>query len=122
MKRRILAYLSYVDELLEREDADWDKEIEKHLIQIAFFAHERLVHLIVMALFAIVTVFTILYLNYTCKLEIVALVVSLLILLIPYIAHYYLLENSVQRMYTQYDRMLAKKGEEAFALKEEEEN
>ena len=28
------------------------------------------------------------------------------ILLFPYINHYYLLENGVQKMYEQYDRML----------------
>ena len=31
---------------------------------------------------------------------------NLLILLFPYINHYYLLENGVQKMYEQYDRML----------------
>jgi hypothetical protein len=35
-----------------------------------------------------------------------ALFVALLILLIPYIRHYYLLENGVQKMYKQYDEML----------------
>lgn len=29
-----------------------------------------------------------------------------LCLLIPYIAHYYLLENEVQKMYDQYDRIV----------------
>ena len=33
------------------------------------------------------------------------LVVLILILLIPYIRHYYILENEVQKMYGQYDRM-----------------
>ena len=30
----------------------------------------------------------------------------ILILLVPYIRHYYILENEVQKMYVQYDRML----------------
>ena len=30
---------------------------------------------------------------------------ALLVLLIPYIAHYYLLENGVQKMYQQYDKI-----------------
>ena len=34
-----------------------------------------------------------------------------MVLLIPYIMHYYLLENSVQRMYVQYDAMMNKLGE-----------
>ena len=35
-------------------------------------------------------------------------VFALLVLLIPYVMHYYLLENSVQKMYEQYDRMMNK--------------
>ena len=89
MKRRILAYLDYIDNLLEQENVDWEKEIRKHLVQIGFFAHERLVHLIVMALFAIGTIITILYLNYSGEMIILALTVALLVLLVPYIMHYY---------------------------------
>lgn len=116
MKRRILAYLDYIDKLLEKAESeqtddtnkiDWEQEIKKHLVQIAFFAHERLVHLIVMVLFALCTVGCILYLNFTGELIILALTIALLVLLIPYVMHYYLLENSVQKMYEQYDKMLS---------------
>ena len=108
MKKRITEYLAYIDALLERDDMDWERERQKHLVQIAFFAHERQVHLIVMALFALATVISILYLNFSGSLIIVALVFALLVLLIPYVMHYYLLENSVQKMYEQYDRMMYK--------------
>ena len=37
------------------------------------------------------------------------LTIALLVLLIPYVMHYYLLENSVQKMYVQYDEMMNKK-------------
>ena len=73
MKKRILAYLAYIDNLLEKDDADWEEEKKKHLVQIGFFAHERLVHLIVMSLFAIGTIMSILYLNYSGELIILAL-------------------------------------------------
>lgn len=115
MKRRITAYLEYIDNLLEQEDVDWEKEIKKHLIQIAFFAHERFVHLIVMVLFALCTILSILYLNFSGQMVILALTIAFLVLLIPYIMHYYLLENSVQKMYAQYDRML-NKIDKAFSL------
>mgnify|MGYP002775510810 FL=1 len=108
MKKRITEYLAYIDALLERDDMNWERERQKHLVQIAFFAHERQVHLIVMALFALATVISILYLNFSGSLIIVALVFALLVLLIPYVMHYYLLENSVQKMYEQYDRMMNK--------------
>ena len=108
MKKRITEYLAYIDALLERDDMDWERERQKHLVQIAFFAHDRQVHLIVMALFALATVISILYLNFSGSLIIVALVFALIVLLIPYVMHYYLLENSVQKMYEQYDRMMNK--------------
>lgn len=116
MKRRVLEYLDYIDGILERDDLDWDEETKKHLVQIGFFMHERQVHLIVMVLFALATIISILYANASGSLIIVALVIALLVLLIPYIMHYYLLENSVQRMYEQYDKMKAKQGE-AFRVK-----
>lgn len=118
MKKRILAYLDYIDRLLLENEADWEDEIKKHLVQIGFFAHERLVHLIVMVLFAIGTIMCILYLNYSGDLIIFALVVALMVLLIPYVMHYYLLENSVQKMYVQYDKMINKL-KESFIMKDE---
>ena len=109
MKRRITQYIDYIDGLLKSsEERDWDDVIEKHLIQIRFFAHERLIHLIVFALVAICTIISIMTFITSGKLEIVPLIVLLFVLLIPYCAHYYLLENSVQKMYDQYDEMVGK--------------
>ncbi len=118
MKKRILAYMKYIDELLLQEEVDWEKESKKHLVQIGFFAHERLVHLIVMVLFALGTIMSMLYFNFSGEPIILALFVAFMVLLIPYVMHYYLLENSVQYMYTQYDKML-NKTEKAFIMKEE---
>ncbi len=117
MKERILAYLDYIDNLLEQDNVDWEEETKKHLVQIGFFAHERLVHLIVMVLFAIGTIICVLYLNASGSMVIFGLVVALLVLLVPYVMHYYLLENSVQKMYKQYDRMMNKTGN-AFSVTE----
>ncbi len=110
MKHRILKYLDYIDELLDSdEERDWDSEIKLHLDQISFFMHERLVHLIVFKLVAIATVISILTFVVSERLVLLPLIVMLFVLLIPYCMHYYLLENSVQKMYEQYDRMIAKK-------------
>ena len=116
MKKRITAYLKYIDELLDgkvkdEKDIDWEHEIEKHLNQIAFFSHERLVHLIVFCLVAVCTVMCVLALVSTEAIVLIPLIVMLLVLLIPYCMHYYLLENSVQKMYDQYDRMVGKREE-----------
>ena len=108
MKKRILAYLAYVDELLKEDDRDWEAEIRKHLDQIAFFSHERLVHLLVFMLVGICTVMSILAYVVSTQIVILPLIVMLFVLLVPYCMHYYLLENSVQKMYQQYDEMQGK--------------
>ena len=118
MKKRILAYLEYIDGILANgaDERDWDKEIEHHLTQIAFFAHERLVHLIVFCLVAVCTVLSILAFVIKGAMMLLPLIVMLFVLLIPYCMHYYLLENSVQKMYDQYDQMIGKR-EEYFSVK-----
>lgn len=82
---------------------DFSKEdLDDLLTWISFFQHERLVHLIV-------TFFTgisaILFLIAALTLENIGLALLFLILLllfIPYIFHYYTLENGVQKLYDIY--------------------
>ncbi|MBP3238254.1 MAG: hypothetical protein J6M24_04060 [Lachnospiraceae bacterium] len=108
MKKRIVKYKSDIDELLKNPpgDTNWDEEIKKHLIQLEFFKHERHMHLIVMFLFAMMCFFTVLSCVDNPMLEKAVIFGALMILMVPYLMHYYLLENSVQYMYTQYDEML----------------
>jgi ABC-type proline/glycine betaine transport system permease subunit len=117
--KRIKAYIAYIDELLKSDDRDFDEEINRHLKQIAFFAHERLIHLIVTVLFALMTIMCCLAFIVTEKIQIFILTIAMLVLLIPYIKHYYLMENSVQKMYEQYDLMMEKSGKKAFKRPEE---
>lgn len=116
MGERIREYREYIDHLLEAEDEeiDWEDEIKKHLVQIGFFAHERMIHLIVTVLFALMTVCVFLYLIGHFQLSLFLLFVAIVVLLIPYIKHYFLMENSVQYMYEQYDRMMNKAGKRAY--------
>ncbi|MGN0165929.1 MAG: hypothetical protein ACI39R_07075 [Lachnospiraceae bacterium] len=111
MKKRIIEYMNSIDRLLSEADdnVDWEKEIQKHLIQIGFFMHERLVHLIVTMVFAILTVLSILYAIGNPTIGMLVLILAFMVLLVPYIMHYYLLENGVQKMYKQYDEMLIRK-------------
>ena len=113
MEKRILNYRKRIDELLKKEDENWDKILEEHLNQIAFFQHERLIHLIVTVLFAVLEIMSILGTVILSalgngNLAIGVLTILLLVLLIPYIRHYYILENEVQKMYVQYDKLLEK--------------
>lgn len=117
MEKRILTYRKYMDELLLREDADWERIREEHLVQIGFFQHERLIHLIVTVIFALLTVFSIgmtfllMVQGTEGALSWLLVVAAFLILLIPYVRHYYILENEVQKMYRQYDEIAAKLGD-----------
>lgn len=106
MKKRLLSYIKYVNDELEREDLDKDVFREQLLIQIQFFQHERLIHLIVTVTFALLFMMTVGLFLITQKMSLLLLGGLLMILLIPYISHYYLLENGVQRLYTFYDRTL----------------
>lgn len=89
----------------ERERIVRDK-LKEHLTQISFFQHERLIHLIVTVTFALLEMLAILLNVISDSLFALLLPVVILILLVPYIRHYYILENEVQRMYVQYDRMI----------------
>ena len=114
MAKRIKRYLAYIDGLLERDDVDFGRESELHLKQIGFFMHERFIHLIVLVLFAILTVVTGIAFVVTSNISLLILALAFMVLLVPYIMHYHLLENSVQYMYDQYDRMMEKSGIKVF--------
>ena len=113
MEKRILAYRKRIEDLLKKEDVNWAKVLEEHLTQVAFFQHERLIHLIVTVLFAILEIMSILGTVILAAMDkgniaLSIMTVLLLVLLIPYIRHYYILENEVQKMYGQYDELLKK--------------
>ena len=80
-------------------------KLEEHLVQVGFFQHERLIHLIVTVTFALLEMLAIVLSVISDSLFTLLLPVVILILLVPYISHYYILENEVQKMYGQYDRM-----------------
>ena len=110
MKKRIITYRQKIDALLASKanlsQADWQDILQEHMTQIGFFQHERLVHLIVTVTFAILTMLSLVAALMICNPALYALTLLFLVLLIPYIMHYYTLENEVQKMYVQYDRIL----------------
>ena len=109
MKERILNYMAYIDQLLAddagKNEEDYEKIMEEHKLQLTFFMHERLVHLLVTRTFALLAFATFFALVFAFQPGLVVLFIALLVLLVPYIMHYYLLENGVQKMYRQYDEM-----------------
>lgn len=121
MKKRIITYRQKIDALLASPDNispdRWSHILQEHLIQIGFFQHERLVHLIVTVTFAILTLISIVAALMICNPALYVLTLLLVVLLIPYIMHYYTLENEVQKMYEQYDRILEHIREENHGLR-----
>jgi len=115
MGERLKKYLKRTEELIEyltrtAETQDSMKErLEKEktelLVQIGFFQHERLIHLIVTVLFALMTILVFLLAVTNFELWTGVLLLLLLVLLIPYIKHYYLLENGTQKLYQYYDKL-----------------
>lgn len=109
MKKRILKHLNdmeeYLESLSDRTEEELTEMLARHMTEIQFFMHERLIHLIVTVLFALGTFMTIFTYLLTDNIGLIALGVLLIVLLAPYIKHYYLLENGVQKMYIQYDKL-----------------
>ena len=117
MEKRILTYIKYMDDLLARgeDGADWEQVKTQHLIQVGFFQHERLIHLIVTVTFALLEIISIALFTICCNMDAATasipalglLTLVILVLLIPYVRHYWILENKVQKMYQQYDKICA---------------
>ena len=100
MKNEIKEYKELI--LQQAKDPETDKKelAEKLLVRIGFYQHERLIHLIVTMSFGVFFLLSLIFAFSNAYF--LALSALLLILLVPYIAHYYFLENSTQELYKVY--------------------
>lgn len=109
MKKYVLEIIAYFTEALEKADISEIPRLKEELSrQIAWIQHERLIHLIVTCLFATVLFFCLIGLVCFEKIVFAPLVVLVLALLIPYIGHYYFLENNTQGLYRLYRKFCEK--------------
>lgn len=107
MKKRLMNYIAQTEKNLEGK---WDSEMTKDLlINIEFFQHERIIHLIVTFLTALAVVLFLLGFLITENIFLFILFILSICLFAPYIMHYYRLENGVQYLYTLYDKTRQKK-------------
>lgn len=102
MRKYLENYVKEIDKKIEEKNIT-EKDIENHLNKIEFFQHERLIHLLVtltygIFLFLSVLIFTKIWLF-------VVVIYIVLIFLLFYVRHYFFLENNVQYLYQQYDKM-----------------
>lgn len=100
-------YKKKIDEMIKNSSFENKEEIIKeHLDRISFYQHERLIHLIVTITFAILEMLSLILLSIMSNTLSILLTCLFFILLVPYIFHYYFLENYVQNMYRQYEKLL----------------
>ena len=107
MKNRIIAFMNRLDntDISAMSDGDLESYRKDLMTQISFFQHERLIHLIVTITFAILTFITLAIGIFGTSMAYIMLF-FFIVLLIPYIKHYFLLENGVEKMYPFYDALV----------------
>ncbi len=105
MKRYLYEYIEYIDKII-KEDRINERLINEHLVKINFFQHERLIHLFVTLTYALFFFISLVVSIYIPIFRLVGLI--LCFFLIPYVLHYFKLENGVQYLYKQYDLLRGK--------------
>ena len=103
MKKYIKEYISEIDKKINNNHKFSSDEIDDFLFKMKLFQKERIIHLVITLSYVF---FTILFLFITKY--IFAMFIIFFILLIFdgfYVYHYFFLENSVQYMYKQYDKI-----------------
>lgn len=95
MRKYLYSYIKYV-EANKKKINDCDM-----IIKINFFQHERLIHLIITLFYCLM--FLIFLVLITLSYVFIIPAALLMIFLICYIIHYFLLENGIQYLYKLYD-------------------
>ena len=115
MKKYVLQTMNAVRKYMDEEMKNAPEEKTREVLlefetKIVYFQHERLIHLMVTLAFAAFLLFEIFCLFMLPSAFLISGVLLVLIffgLTIGYVAHYYFLENSVQKMYQMRDEIRA---------------
>ncbi len=104
MKKYLYDYIAQIDEIIKSGNYNnLEKIKEEHLIKIKFFQHERLIHLIITLFYCVFMLIFFAISSLFLGFLIIAFI--LLIFVLFYIVHYFRLENGVQYLYVQYDKL-----------------
>lgn len=106
MKEYLKSYVQEIDTLLNSKKKITEAIVSDHLIKIQFFQHERLVHLFVTLFYGIFTFLSFFIVAAVPYFAIISLI--LVVFLVAYVYHYFFLENNVQYLYKQYDKLKEK--------------
>ncbi len=101
-------YLEYIKSKFSDKDlsrGDLEMYRSDFLSHIQFMQHERLIHLLIMMLFAMLLMFGFVIMLIYFSWVMVVFVGIIAAVEIFYIFHYYKLENGIQKMYRVYDEL-----------------
>lgn len=101
MKQRLDEYVKEVENKIKNNKIDKGLD-EEVLTKIQFFQHERLVHLIVTFFTGMGCILFLLGFLQFENIPILLLFIITMCLFVPYIFHYYYLENGTQKLYDLY--------------------
>jgi hypothetical protein len=93
------------ERLLDGEKPNWNDLKEKHARMIRYMQHERLIHLLVTLAFGGFFLISMVIVLTTPCVETFILAGLFLFLLVPYLSHYFFLENTIQRWYKWMDEI-----------------
>ncbi len=103
MNEYIKDYIGEIDKKINDNHKFSSEEIESFIFKIKLFQKERVIHLVITLSYVF---FTILFLFLTKYIFMIFIVFFILLIFDGfYVYHYFFLENSVQYMYKQYDKM-----------------
>ena len=103
MRDYIKKYVNEIDEKINDNHKFNKEEIDDFKLKLNLFQKERIIHLIITLSFAFFTFLVIFLTKYNLIMFIPFFI--FLIFDLFYISHYFFLENKVQYMYKQYDKM-----------------
>ena len=106
MKKYLYDYIKYIDEVIKEKKYN-EEIIKEHLIKIQFFQHERFIHLCVTLTYALLFIISMVATFTSVLFCFIGLIFAGF--LVPYVIHYFRLENGVQYLYKQYDMMKGNK-------------
>lgn len=121
MGKKLKSYIMYIESLVNDPSLikDYDKLKSELLIEIGFWQHERLIHLLVTILFSLLLMSMIIVSFFYVSLPSVLLFLLFLVLEVPYIRHYYILENGTQKLYRLYEAISKLSGNDHSAASAE---
>lgn len=105
MKKKILTYVKITDQEINDKKKITKERLEEHIMKTRNYQHERLIHLLVTIFVGLSAILFLLFALLLQSLSLLLIFILLLILFIPYILYYHFLENTIQKMYDQYDQL-----------------